>query len=110
MMENKEGNSRRSFLRTAAAGAALAAVSPAALAKDPEMAPVIVPASAKGANDRIRVAVLGINGRGESHIEEIMGLSEKANVEVAVLCDPDMDILQVRASEFETEIWQKSAD
>ena len=95
-MENKESNSRRSFLRTAASGALLAAVSPAALAKDPVKVPVMVPASAKGANDRIRIAVLGVNGRGKSHIEEIMELSENANVEVAVLCDPDMNILQER--------------
>jgi hypothetical protein len=86
-MENNEKNSRRSFLRTAATGAVLAAVSPAALAKDPVKKPVIIPAGAKGANDRIRVAVLGVNGRGKSHIEETMGLSEKSNVEVAVLCD-----------------------
>lgn len=106
-MENNENNSRRSFLRTAATGAVLAAVSPAALAKDPVKKPVIIPAGAKGANDRLRVAVLGINGRGKSHIEEIMGLAEKANVEVAVLCDPDMNILQDRANDFEKKYGKK---
>jgi len=106
-MENNESNSRRSFIRTAATGAVLAAVSPAVLAKDPVKKPVIIPSGAKGANDRLRVAVLGINGRGKSHIEEIMGLAEKANVEVAVLCDPDMNILQDRANEFEKKYGKK---
>lgn len=106
-MENNETNSRRTFLRTAATGAILAAVSPVALAKDPVKKPVIIPSGAKGANDRIRVAVLGVNGRGKNHIEEIMGLAEKANVEVAVLCDPDMDVLQVRAGEFEKKYGKK---
>ena len=78
----------------------IAAVAPSALTAQVKK-PVIIPTSVKGANDRIRVAVLGINGRGKSHIEEIMGLSAKSNVEVAVLCDPDMNILQERASEFE---------
>ena len=73
----------------------------------PAISPTIIPAGAKGANDRIRVAVLGINGRGKSHIEEIMGLSEKANVEVVVLCDPDMDLLQTRAVEFEKKYGKK---
>lgn len=71
--------------------------------------PVIIPPEVKGANDRIRVAVLGINGRGKNHIEEIMGLSGKANVEVAALCDPDMNILQNRASEFEKKYGKKVA-
>ncbi|WP_423127045.1 Gfo/Idh/MocA family protein [Gaoshiqia sp. Z1-71] len=106
-MENKENNSRRTFLRQASAGAVLAAVTPAALAGEQVKKPVIVPAGAKGANDRIRVAVLGINGRGKSHIEEVMGLAEKANVEVAVLCDPDMDILQERAKAFEKTYGKK---
>ncbi len=108
-MKNEEKNSRRSFLRTAATGAVLAAVTPAALADEAIKKPIIVPASVKGANDRIRVAVLGVHGRGQSHIAEIMGLAEKSNVEVAVLCDPDMDILQVRAKEFETKYGKKVA-
>ncbi len=100
-MENNSTNSRRSFLRTAASGAVLAAVTPSVFAGESIPKPEIIPESAKGANDRIRVAVLGINGRGKTHIEEIMGLSEKANVEIAVLCDPDLNILQDRAKEFE---------
>ncbi|HKI89890.1 MAG TPA: twin-arginine translocation signal domain-containing protein, partial [Draconibacterium sp.] len=97
-MKNKEENSRRNFLKKAAKGAVVAAVAPTALKAE---VPTIMPASAKGANDRIRVAVLGVNGRGKSHIQEIMGLSDKANVEVVTLCDPDMVILKERAADFE---------
>ena len=107
-MEKEENNSRRNFIRTAATGALIAAVAPSAVTAQVKK-PVIIPASVKGANDRIRVAVLGINGRGKSHIEEIMGLSAKSNVEVAVLCDPDMNILQERASEFEKKYGKKVA-
>ncbi len=39
-----------------------------------------------GANDRIRVAVAGINGRGQSHIQ---ALGSQKNVEIAYLVDPD---------------------
>ncbi|HLN72576.1 MAG TPA: Gfo/Idh/MocA family oxidoreductase [Prolixibacteraceae bacterium] len=106
-MENNN-NSRRSFLRTAATGALAAAVAPSVVNAQVKK-PVIVPASVKGANDRLRIAVLGINGRGKTHIEEIMGLSEKANVEVAVLCDPDMPLLQERAKEFEQKYGKKVA-
>ncbi len=40
-----------------------------------------------GANDKIRVAVLGVNGRGTDHIAGFMNLPD---VEVACLCDPDL--------------------
>ncbi|MDP3916434.1 MAG: Gfo/Idh/MocA family oxidoreductase [Bacteroidota bacterium] len=107
-MEKEEKNSRRTFLRTAATGALIAAVAPSAVTAQVKK-PEIIPASVKGANDRIRVAVLGINGRGKSHIEEVMGLQEKSNVEVAVLCDPDMNLLRERASEFEKKYGKKVA-
>ena len=105
-MEKKENNSRRSFLKTAAQGAILAAVVPSALKGEITM-PLFIPDGAKGANDRIRVAVLGINGRGKSHIGEIMELYEKSNVEVVALCDPDMDILLERSNEFEKKYGKK---
>ncbi len=98
-MNKNYDQSRRSFIRHAASGALLAAVSPVAL-KAEVTEPIIIPSEAKGANDRLRIAVLGINGRGKSHIGEIMGLAEKANVEVVALSDPDMNIMQERAKEF----------
>ena len=59
--------------------------------------PTIIPARAFGANDRVSVAVLGVNGRGQNHMA---GFSNLKNVEVATLCDPDNVILQQRAQEF----------
>jgi predicted dehydrogenase len=105
-MENKENKSRRSFLKTAAKGAVIATVAPVALNVEAAV-PEIFPERAKGANDRIRIAVLGVNGRGVSHYEEIMKLSQTTNVEVAALCDPDMDVLQKRANEFEQKFGKK---
>ena len=43
-----------------------------------------------GANDRIRIAVAGLNGRGKSHIGGWMG---QKNVEIAYLADPDKNVL-----------------
>lgn len=79
--------SRRTFLRNSAGATVGLAV-----------APMIIPSTAFGANDRIRAAVLGVNGRGKSHIS---GLMEQDNVEVAVLCDPDDNVSGPRAKEFE---------
>ena len=106
-MEKEEMNPRRTFLKTATTGVLGAAILPSAASAQKK--PVIVPASAKGANDRIRVAVCGVNGRGKTHIEEVMGLSGKANVEVVVLCDPDMKVLQERANAFEKKYGKKVA-
>lgn len=78
-------HSRRSFLKKTAVGSAVVA------------APTIVPARAFGANDRINAAVLGLNGRGKSHVS---GFMNQENVEVTTLCDPDMNILKVRQKEF----------
>lgn len=63
---------RRTFLASAGAGyAALAAPTRS---------------RAAGPNDRLRVAVLGVRGRGEAHIS---AFSKNKSTEVAVLCDPD---------------------
>ncbi len=57
-----------------------------------------------GANETVRVAVLGVNGRGKSHIA---GLEPQENVEVAVLVDPDLAIARQRADEFEKKYGRK---
>jgi predicted dehydrogenase len=41
------------------------------------------------ANDRVRVAVVGIHGMGQSHIQSYQALP---NVEVAALCDVDANL------------------
>jgi predicted dehydrogenase len=76
---------RRIFMKSTAA-AALA--SSAAKAAD----------SVLGANDTVRVAVLGVHGRGQDHIR---GLQPLENVEVTTLVDPDLEVANQRASEFE---------
>ncbi|MCB0687649.1 MAG: Gfo/Idh/MocA family oxidoreductase [Saprospiraceae bacterium] len=102
----EERNSRRSFIKKASQSALLAAAVPATL-KESNTMPTILPKNPSGANDRIRIAVFGLNGRGNSHVKEIMGLSDKANVEVVTLCDPDMNILQEKAMDFEKSYKKK---
>ncbi len=84
--------SRRKFIQTAAVGTAVLGL------------PTIIPSRAFGANDRMRVAVIGINGRGKDHIA---GFSKLENVEVATLCDVDDVVLQKTAGEFETKYNRK---
>ncbi|MHC4402976.1 MAG: Gfo/Idh/MocA family protein [Planctomycetota bacterium] len=79
---------RRGFLKTsAAAGASLAA------------APAIAQSRAS-ANDRIRVAICGIRGRGKSHVESIHAMASE-NVELAALCDCDASNLNGAAAAYE---------
>lgn len=66
--------------------------------------PTIIPSTAFGANDRLRVAVIGVNGRGKDHIS---GLMKQDNVEVATLCDVDKVVLQERANDFEKKYSKK---
>jgi predicted dehydrogenase len=54
-----------------------------------------------GANDRLRIAVVGINGRGSSHIS---GYLDQPNVEVAYLVDPDQNVLDRRMKGLEEKV------
>ncbi|NLN94044.1 MAG: Gfo/Idh/MocA family oxidoreductase [Candidatus Hydrogenedens sp.] len=76
--------SRRSFIKTSAAGAGAAASILLGTSKT----------SWAGANDRVRVAVMGINGRGRSHIG---AYSRLENVEIAGICDVDAKLLPAAA-------------
>lgn len=91
-MENENFFTRRKFIKNSAGVAVALSL------------PTIIPASAFGSNDRVRVAVLGVNGRGQNHISSFSNLS---NVEVATLCDPDNVVLQKRAAEFEKKYGKK---
>lgn len=97
VMEYKKENSRRDFLKKAAKSAVVVAIAPKAFAAE---GPTILPASAKGANDRINAAVLGLNGRGKNHVQSLMSLE---NVQVTTLCDPDMNVLKERQTAFKEE-------
>jgi predicted dehydrogenase len=59
---------------------------------------------ATAAPDKIRIAVLGVNGRGKDHIAGFMNLPD---AEVVTLCDPDSDLLEKRATEFATRYGKK---
>ena len=50
-----------------------------------------------GANDRVRIAVAGLNGRGGAHLKGWLG---EKNVEVAYVVDPDADVVARRMKEF----------
>lgn len=52
----------------------------------------------KGANDRVRIAVAGLNGRGQSHLGGWLG---GKNVEVAYTIDPDSRVLSRSMSGLE---------
>lgn len=51
-----------------------------------------------GANERVRVAVAGLNGRGESHV---VGFGKLPNVEVVALIDPDTRTFARRVAQSE---------
>jgi len=85
---------RRAFLK---AGAAAGAAVGLGLVGSPR---------AYGANERIRAAVIGIKGRGASHID---GFLDQKDVEVAALCDIDEGVLAGRVAEVEKRTKQKPA-
>jgi predicted dehydrogenase len=75
---------RRDFMkRSMAAGVAMTLASPYS--------------HVRGANDDIRVGVVGINGRGGSHIKEFHNL---AGVRVVAICDVDRNVLERGAKPF----------
>lgn len=73
---------RRTFLKTGAVGLATAASARKIL----------------GANDRVRVAVIGLRGRGWDHVK---GYAPIPNVEIAYFCDVDDRVLRQRVADAE---------
>jgi len=92
MMKENRKVSRRSFIQKSAGAAALLTI------------PTIIPKSVFGANDKVRIAVIGVNGRGGSHIQ---GFSALPDAEVACLCDVDLVVLANRAQAFEKKYQKK---
>lgn len=82
--------SRRRFLKTGAGGAA-------GLAVAERLGAWTATSRALGANDRVRVAICGLHGRGQDHIK---GYSSLKNVEIAALCDVDESVLRQRLAEL----------
>ncbi len=61
---------------------------------------------ARAATDKLRIAVLGVNGRGMDHVK---GFMAQPDAEVALICDPDKSILDKRATEIESRYGKKVA-
>jgi hypothetical protein len=81
---------RREFLER---GAILGAVATAGLGFDPQSAQAADEAAKTrkgGANDRLRVAVVGVRGRGMSHVSGFLG---KNNCEIVTVCDCDEAVI-----------------
>ncbi len=81
---------RRQFVGSVAAGLGMTLITPVS--------------RVLGANDDIRVAVVGINGRGGSHIS---GFSEIKGVRVVAFCDVDRNVLGNKAQGFEKKYGRK---
>lgn len=91
---------RRHFLHdTAALAAAIAAV-PGGLAASAKAddAPAPADTSGKSPNETIRVAVIGVRGRGRDHVR---GLSEQKNVKITTLCDVDENVIGPASKQLE---------
>ena len=85
-MSNSRRLSRRSFLKTAGSGIAAAGV-----------APMFIPSHVFGANDRVNLAIVGIRGRGGSHIN---AFGPMENVHIHSLVDIDMNLFADRTGEI----------
>jgi predicted dehydrogenase len=84
------GTTRRTFLKSGLAAGTLAATA---------AAPSI---GAQGANDRIRIACIGLRGKGRSHIRNSLALKPEG-VDLVALCDVDDTILQERAGQVQEQ-------
>jgi predicted dehydrogenase len=76
---------RRTFLRTTALGLAATALSARSWAQ------------VTGANTDLRVAVVGLNGRGKQHLSS---LARIPGVRIAAICDVDLFVLEKTAAEL----------
>ncbi len=75
--------SRRTFLSSAVAAGSI-------------VLPLRISSRAYGANDQIRVAVIGLHGRGGSHMR---GFKDQ----IVALCDCDAKVLGAAAESFNTQ-------
>jgi predicted dehydrogenase len=90
---SEAGVTRRDFLKTSAkTGAGLAALRGITFITQPERV--------FGANDRIQVAIIGLNGRGGDHIRE---LAQQKDAAIAAFCDIDQRVLDRRLAQVEKQ-------
>ena len=88
-------SSRRGFLQSSAATAAGAALAAARSAR-----------AAGDANSRIRVAMIGLGGRSQSHLAALSELTSE-NVELALLCDADETVLAKKGAAIEKQFGRR---
>lgn len=91
-MDSEKTMTRRIFLKTSAAGAAVLSLG------------LRSPGSALGVSDRIRLGFIGVNNRGGQLLRSTLRLKD-ANAEVVALCDVDepMMLRQEKATRLKTE-------
>src|SRR5438067_3726970 len=82
-MTTESNSNRRDVLKAGAGLAALALVRPARIL---------------GANDRVRIAICGLRGRGMDHIKRF---SQVPGVEIAAVCEIDENVLAMRLADIE---------
>jgi len=87
-------STRRDFIKTTSA-IGLAAALPPIPVIDPRPRPAL---RRRRPDDELRVAVIGLRGRGWNHVQAFESLD---HVSVVALCDCDRDVLEKRAGEFE---------
>lgn len=86
---------RRNFLRTTLLGAGAVVTTPFWAGKTLAQAPTD---KVIGANNDIRVAVIGIHGQGNSHINSLLNTQ---GARIVALCDVDSDVLARRVNELD---------
>jgi predicted dehydrogenase len=86
-MFDGNGMSRRSFLKQTGAGLVAASAFP-----------TIIPSRAFGANDRVNLAIVGVHGRGQSHIGNF---GPQKDVQIAKLVDIDKNLLPASVKEIQ---------
>ena len=82
--------SRRDFLHDSALAAA--ALAGASVVPDIRAAEKVAAAKKGQVNDQLRVAVVGVNGRGMSHVHAFAG-NNKLNTIVTTICDADSGVI-----------------
>src|SRR5581483_8603518 len=91
--------SRRQFLGNSALAAAAAAVSSIPVLGSELRRPV-------GPNDRLRIAVIGVKGRGLEHVTQWVKMPD---VEVAAICDVDENVIHGASDKIEKVSGRKPA-
>ena len=79
---------RREFLENSMLAATAAAMTGTGL-----LSPAIAEEQSSSPNDRLRVAVLGLNGRGQAHLG---GFLPRKDCEIVAVCDPYEQVLMTK--------------